>query len=581
MVIAATPNHVLPRLARRVVPQRTADIMIDVLARSGIDTVFGVPGGAIATLYDALLDRSDIRVVTTRSESGAMFAALGFAFASGRPAAVLVTSGPGVLNCLPGLASAMCDSLPVVVLAGEVPRSSFGKGALQEGSANHLNIVAMSRPATKLSVELTDAGSAPAVLKRAINTSTSGRPGPVLLTLPFDVTGAVINRPGLSAGVSVRTELDVSVLRKVSGTLASAERPLILAGSGTRWGGGPAQLLSLAERLQAPVVTTPKGKGVFPESHPLSLGVFGHGGHPSASAYLNGGVDVLLAVGTSFSDPATDGWSEKLIPRDHLIQIDVDALRIGRNYPVSLGLVGRADDILAGIQGELPMSRFAERRFGVKRHSDPALEGTGSEGRITPQRALWELQRSIGPSGAFTSDIGEHLLFATHYLNVDDAKGFLAMTGLASMGSGVAGAVGYALARPERRVVSIVGDGCFAMSLGDVAAAVRHEVPLVVAVLNDQRYAMVELGNLAIYGRTPDYGLDEINVAALAESVGADARRIEQPGEILGLDLASRSSRRPLILDVRIDRSVRIPKTRIKQFAASVGTSLPSPTGEA
>ena len=577
MVIAANPDladSTLPRLARRIVPQRTADIMIDVLAHAGIDTIFGVPGGAIVAFNDALLDRPDIRCITTRHEAGAMFAALGYAAATGRPAAVLVTSGPGVLNCLPGIASAFCDSLPVVVLAGEVPRAQFGKGALQEGSANHLNVVGMSKSVTKLSVELTDPCAAPAMLKRAITTATTGRPGPVLLSMPLDVTTAVINRPGLAANVRVSSHLETHGVQKVAGTLSAAERPVVYAGSGTRWGRGPERLLELAERLQVPVMTTPKAKGVFPENHPLSLRIFGHGGHPSTSAYLEEGVDVLLAVGCGFSDPATNGWSSLLIPRDHLIQIDADALRIGRNYPVSLGLVGQADDVLEQICDELPTMARPARSFGLSYHSDPEKEVVGSEGRITPQRALWELQQVMPKGTLYGSDIGEHLLFATHYLEIDDPRGFLIMTGIASMGSGLAGAIGMKLGRPDRPVVSVVGDGCFAMSLGDLATAVREQTPLVVAVLNDRRYGMVELGQLAIYGRTPAYPVDELDVAKVAQSLGADTAVIDSPGQILAGEIAERAAIRPIVLDIRIDSSVRMPKERFKQLGSAAGVRV-------
>lgn len=574
MVTVATPIRTLPRLARRLEPQRTADIMLDVLARSGIDTVFGVPGGAIVAFNDALLDREDIRCITTRHEAGAMFAALGYAAATGKPAAVLVTSGPGVLNCLPGIASAFCDSLPVIVLAGEVPRSQFGKGALQEGSANHLNIVGMSKPVTKLSFELTDPSAAPAAVRRAVATAVSGRPGPVLLSMPLDVTTAVINRPGLVSNVRVSSHLELHVVEKVAGTLSAAERPVIFAGSGARWGRGPARVRELAEQLQIPVMTTPKGKGVFPESHPLSLGVFGHGGHPSTSEYLQEGVDVLLSVGCGFSDPATNGWSPLLIPRDHLIQIDVDALRIGRNYPVSLGLVGAADEVLEQILDALPPVARRPKHFGVRHHTDPQSTAVGEEGKITPQRAIWELQQAMPSDTLFGSDIGEHLLFATHYLNIDDPRGFLIMTGLASMGSGLAGAIGMKLGRPKHPVVSIVGDGCLAMSLGDLATAVRERIPLVVAVLNDARYGMVELGHMAIYGRTPAYPVSELDLGGVARSLGADFELIEEPEQILNAGVADRAMKGPIVLDIRIDKLERMPKERFKQLGSSAGIRL-------
>jgi acetolactate synthase-1/2/3 large subunit len=301
-------------------------------------------------------------------------------------------------------------------------------------------------------------------------------------------------------------------------------------------------------------MTTPKGKGIFPESHPLSLGVFGHGGHPSSAEYLEGGVDVLLAVGTGLSDPATDGWSPLLNPSEHFIQIDTDALQMGRNYPVSVGLVGRADSVLEQIRAHLTTAPRLASSYGVRRYTDPATE---TSPRITPARAIWELQQILPEDTVYTCDIGEHLLFSTHYLKIDQPDGFVVMTGLASMGTGIAGALGIKLAQRERPVAAIVGDGCFAMSVGDLATAAREKVPMVIAVLNDGRYGMVELGNLSIYGRTPPYPTCEIDVKAFAQSVGAEAVVIEKPGDILGLSLEGRVG--PLVLDVRVDPEARMP----------------------
>lgn len=558
----ATETFATPALRQRIKKQRVADILVDQLVKAGVKTVFGIPGGTIVSINDALLDRPEIRVVTTRHEAGAMFAAAGYARATGDLGVVLVTSGPGALNCMTGLASAFCDGLPILMLAGEVPTKSFGKGALQEGSSASLNIVGMAEHITKLAVELRQPTAAPAALQRAIATAKSGKPGPVLLTLPLDVTSAQIARPGLSSSVDVSFELDRALIEKVSTTLTMARRPAILAGSGVRNGWGARSLLKLAEKLQIPVMTTLKGKGVFPETHPLSLGVVGYGCHPSTVDYLSEDIDVLLAVGTSMSDPATNGWTPLLKPTEHLIQIDTELMGIGRNYPVSVALIGPADKILMQLDRAVPLRPRALQTFGVKTVTDPETLKVGSEGKIAPQRAIWELQQVADPKTAYTVDIGDHLLFAVHYLKIDSPDGFLTMTGLASMGSSIGGAIGIKCGRPQQPVITICGDGGFAMSLSEVATAVKERLPMVIAVFNDQRYGMVERGHTAIYGRTPQYPMDELQIDGLARALGADAAVVEQPGEILKMDFSN--LRKPLVLDVRIDRTVHMPK--LKRF---------------
>jgi acetolactate synthase-1/2/3 large subunit len=548
------------------VRRRTADVLIDGLVEAGVEVVFVLPGGTISPLNDALIDRPEIRVINVRHESGAMFGAAAYARTSGKIGVVLVTSGPGVLNAMTGLASAHCDGLPVLLLAGEVPRPLHGRRALQEGSAHHLDITSMCRPITKLSLEIPFPDLAPAIFRRAINTAMSGRRGPVVLTLPLDVTSAPIVAPEVAGDVGVTFGLESSrtqrALDETAEALRSASRPLIFAGSGTRWGQAPAHLRALAEALQVPVMTTPKGKGVFPETHPLSLGVFGHGGHPSSRAYLEGGIDTLLAIGTGLSDPATDGWSPLLAPSRHFIHVDADAMQLGRNYPVTTGIVGDADAVLSRLAARMGDVRRESRRFGVERFSDPATAVHGPEGRITPQRALWEIQQSLPADTIYACDIGEHLLFATHYLEISRPESFLIMTGLASMGSGIPGAIGARLAESSRQTVAICGDGCFSMALGDVSVAARYKLPLLIAVLNDMRYGMVEIGAKSVYNRSPCYSTAPINIVDLAHGAGVRALTIQQGGEISMLDLRGMLESGPVVLDIRIDKGVQMPKNR-------------------
>lgn len=539
---------------------RVADQIVRTLADSGVRTVFGVPGGAISAVYDALLDEPRITVINTRHECSAVFAAAAHARMTGTVGIVLTTSGPGVTNAITGLASCHCDGLPVVLIGGEVPRKNFGRGALQEGSAYSLNLVGMLKHVTKWSSEVTSGDGAVSAIRKAMSMANSGRKGPVFLSLPLDVQGETAQVPRLSLNVESRFEIDRSSLDAAVQQLVTARKPLLLAGSGVRWDKGPAVLRELAERYQIPVASTPKAKGVFPESHPLSLGVFGHGGHPSATAYLDSGIDLLLAVGTSFGDAATNSWTDKLKPSRCSIHIDIDSSQIGRNYQVDLGLVGSASRILGALSELAPPSRPTREPGGRTLFSDPeqALGPTGAE-RIRPQRALWELQQLMPKSTVYTCDIGDHMMWALHYLTIDQPDGFVLLSGLAAMGSSFGSALGCKAAQPNRPVVAICGDGTFSMSAMDIGDAARSSLRVIYFVMNDGRYGMVESGHQKIYGRTPKFPV-ELTVPELAAGLGADVLTVEKAGDLLqhGSSVVL-EGRRPLVIDLRICPDERMP----------------------
>lgn len=569
---SASRSAIIKRITKTGV--RTADILVDILVEAGVEVIFGLPGGPIAPVHDALLDRPEIRTITTRHEAGALFAAAGYAQATGKLAVVLVTSGPGILNAMTGIASANCEGLPVLVIAGEVPRERYGKGAAQDGTSNGLDIIHMVKSITKFAAEAVDSNTAPALLKRAIATACGGRRGPAVVTLPMDVATARAHPPVVDLGTVVTFTPPSNTMDTATDALTHARRGLILVGSGARWGQGPQLVRELAEKLQLPVMTTPKAKGVLPENHPLSLGVFGWGGHASATSYLDEGVDVLFAIGTSLGEHASDSWSKKLAPTTHFIQLDVEAQRIGRNYPITLGIVdtveGAIPKILSRLKGMPPRPAAV---YGVRRKDTGDSFLIGSEGKIAPQRALWELQRSLPKTAVYTSDIGAHMFFALHHLEVRSPRGFMITLSLGSMGSGIGAAFGMAVARPDVPVVAICGDGCFSMGLGDVATAAQERIPMIIAVLNDERYGMVEVGNQAVYGRTPEFSMP-MDIARLAEGVGARAAVIESPGQIQELDLLALARDRPLVLDIRIDRTVHLAPSRLeflKKMAQSKG----------
>lgn len=537
---------------------RGADLVVEMLVAAGVEILFGLPGGAISPVHDALID-SEIRVVTTRHESGAMFAAAGYARTTGKLAAVAVTSGPGVLNALTGIASAWCDGLPVLVMVGEVPRAAQGKGVLQDGSAHGLQIVDMARPITKLAAEVPRPSALPHVLQRAIATARSGRRGPVLLTLPIDVTMARISRPRTGGEVALTPVLPCELIDELASLLRDAQRPLLLAGSGVRGDDAPAQLRAVAERIACPVATTPKGKGVFPESHPLSLGVLGLGGHRSAQRYLESGVDVAIAIGTSLGDLATDGFSPHLQARRALIHVDIDARQIGKSYEPSHAVVAPASEFLAALAGRLGGASLRLRALhgGVERH---VLASSTRPDRIASHDAVIELQAALPPDTIFTVDSGEHFLFAVQYLETDLPDAFLVMTGLGSMGQSIGAAIGAQLANPRRVVAAICGDGCFAMNAFEVATAAAERLPIRVFVFNDQRLGMVERGHHGVYGRRPDYPTAPLDVCTVARGLGATTLRVDGLGQLGAARDILRMTRGPVVVDVRIDPDVAIPK---------------------
>lgn len=534
--------------------RRTADILVEVLANAGVELIFGLPGGPISPIHDALLTQGGIRHVTTRHESGAMFAAAGYAHATGRLGVAAVTSGPGVLNAMTGLASAHCDGLPVLLLVGEVPRKVHGRGALQDGSSHGLNIIGMTRHITKMSAELVDPSNAPLVLHRAIATALSGRRGPVVLTLPLDVTNAMVTPARIAAQVGLDFILDPRAIDELAALLALAARPMILAGSGCRGQGAPARLRALAEIYQCPVATTPKAKGVFPEDHPLSLGVFGLGGHPSARSYAERGLDLALIIGSSLGDVATEGWSPLLKAKRQLIQVDIDAQQIGRSYTPTHALVAPAASFCAAMLERRPTHVPRIIGGGVTRHQ----LGANAVDRLAPQDAISEIQAVLPADTIYTVDSGDHFLFATHFLELSQPDSFVVMTGLGSMGQSIGGAIGVKLARPDRMVAAICGDGCFAMNGFEIATAAAEKIPMVLFVFNDRRLGMVEHGHRAVYGREASYPI-VMDVGQLARGLGADFVRVDRPGEILQLTDRIGRLDGPLVVDVIIDPDVRMP----------------------
>jgi acetolactate synthase I/II/III large subunit len=557
-------DSTIAREKRETIPLRrtAARVMLEAFARRGVRVAFGIPGGFISPLFDALSEVKAIKFVTTRHEGMAAFCAAGHAMATGKPALVLTTSGPGITNAITGIAGATVEAIPLIAVGGEVATTASSRGSIQETSQNGLDAVAMLRTATRWSARVESAGLVAGAAERAYDVAMGPVPGAVFLSLPLDQSNAVAGslRPVAWPETSAMPRPNSAACAELAMKLQLARRPLIVAGNGAR--SAASALRELARRLSIPVVTTPHGKGVFPESDPLHLGLIGLGGHASAISYLMSSPDVVCVVGSRLGDLPTDGWALPVSGTDATIQIDRDRFLIGRNYPVTLGIVADAAQALRETLIRIPAD-FSRpiRGSGIERFrpADAASDAVP----LKPARVLTAIQRTF-PDAFWFADQGEHCAFALHYLAIDRPDEFRSLLGWASMGSGLGAAIGFQHARPGERVVCICGDGGFLMHAGEILTCVENGINLVVVVFNDGRLNMVHHGFKAVFGRRPE-GLPSrvSDIAGVARALGAKAATIQAPA-----DLASYNLKRfldhygPVVLDVRID----------PEFALSVGS---------
>jgi acetolactate synthase-1/2/3 large subunit len=527
--------------------------IVDELRSYGVDTIFGIPGGAVSALYGALLKRRDVRVVNAKHESGAVFLAMGYAIATGKPGVVVTTAGPGITNALTGLASAFYDGVPILVISGEVSTAAFGRGALQESSSAGLDAVTLVRRVTKFASQISRPDAAVATLRKAVDTALSGRRGPSFISLPLNVSSAHGSNNPISGRARTSFEIDVPGCDRAYALLAEAEHPLVVAGAGARDRRARSALVTLSRGLNVPVGVTPKGKGVFPEDDPRYLGVLGFGGHESLVEYLAEGVDVLLVCGSGLNDFSTNAWSPLLKSTRAFIQIDIDAAQLGKNYPIDLGLVGPAEAVLSKIVEGRDMKPRSDFRWPGVRVQPPKRS---PRGQLTTIEVVHTLNESCPPDSVFTADMGEHLSIALHYLKVRAGGDFLTCLGFGSMGSGVCTAIGYQLGSPGRRVYAVCGDGCFLMYGAELVTAVHHQIPVTFVIINDSKLNMCELGMRDLYGASTDMTTPVVDFAAWARAAGAQGHIVRTRDELI--TALEDPAAGPVVLDVRIDPEIRL-----------------------
>jgi len=539
------------------VEESAASAVVSVLKEAGVDRIFGIPGGTISPVVDACLDGAGPEFVSCQHETMAVYAAMGYARATGQPGVVAVTSGPGALNALTGLSASRLDETPLVLLVGEVATTSRGRAALQDGSLHGINLHQVASSLAKESLIIERPWVARALTTEALRRARTRPYGPAVIRIPVDVARQSAPHTQVSLASEILPSIPPANLSDAVLDHLQAERTAIMVGGRAYQAGARGVIRALAERLRCPVFTDLEAKGLFPESHPLSLGVFGVGSAGRAEAYLREGVDTLLIVGARLDDTTTANFSELIRPKSGtVIQVDYDADRLGRSYPVDVALRGDPRVILDHILGQLP--ELAPQP-GPLTLAPPSYRPLG-EAPFDPRAVAPVIQRALPEDTIFTSDIGNHLVFAAQGLQLDHPGRFHASLGLGGMGSGIGMAIGIALGAPQSRVVGICGDGGLLMAGNELATCARHDVPVTFAVFDDGQWGMVAHGSEKVYGRSHDWSLPTVDIVGYARSLGAQAVRPESREELE--EALRRSAEGTWVIDIPIDPAIKIMNPR-------------------
>ncbi|MFZ0777173.1 MAG: thiamine pyrophosphate-binding protein [Xanthobacteraceae bacterium] len=560
-----------------------AQVIVDYLIREKVPNVFGLCGHGNIQFIDALFERSaEIKTISVHHESVAGFMADVYYRVSGRPTATFTSCGPGSANLPISLGNAFLDSVPFMAITGNVPTSQFNRGAFQELYRHYqADFPSTVRSYCKKVFQPTRGEMVPLAVRQAWKTMVTGRPGPVVLDVPFDVfleaAAEEAPRPEeWSANISSRCGADPEGVVKAVDMLLAAERPVILVGQGVRYGGAAADLRALAERLDIPVASSASGLGALDSNHPLALGLVARGGHYQAN-HATRQADVLLALGVRFDDRTSSSWIPGYsftIPPTQLIHVDIDPEEIGRNYPVALGLMADVRTFLRQILAELDRRADLQKRADSRQKWLRMIDGYRREWEalvapgfsddtapINPQRAAAEIGKALPDDAILVSDIGVHHNWLLSFCKPKRPDSLIGSMGFGPMGFGVAGVMGAKYAAPDRPCVSVCGDGAFFMHASVLGTAVEYALPVVWVVWNNYAYASIRglqrgyLGGreLATDFKNPVTG-ERYNpdFAAMARSAGVEGVRIDRAADIGDAIRAAIATNRPYLIDVDI-----------------------------
>ncbi|MBX7172850.1 MAG: biosynthetic-type acetolactate synthase large subunit [Pyrinomonadaceae bacterium] len=559
--IAFESQNIQPQVA-----PRGAEVLVRALIKNGVDTIFGLPGGAVLHIYDEIWRyRDQVTHYLVRHEQGAVHAAEGYAKATGKVGVALVTSGPGATNAVTGIADAFLDSVPLVVITGQVPSPLIGTDAFQE-----VDTFGITLPVVKHSYLVKDVNYLEAIVDEAFHLAQSGKPGPVVIDVPKDITAHLCENPKKLHEDFLFEEkeknLDESTIEKICEKFLSAKQPIFYIGGGVVTADASAEMLQLAEKLQIPVTPTLMGLGGFPSAHDLCLGMLGmHGTYASNMAVAES--DLLIAIGVRFDDRVT-GKLATFAPNAEVIHIDIAASNIGKIRKPQIPLQADAKTALLAILKKLETYEFdsmtAKRgewwhRINNWRNSVP-LSCEYSENEIKPQQVIEELHRVTNGDAIVVTDVGQHQMWAAQFYPLKRSRQWLTSGGLGTMGFGLPAAMGAALGCPKDLVVAVVGDGGFQMTNQEIITAIQYKIPLKVIIMNNGYLGMVRQWQEMFYDRA--YSEVDLSISPdfvkLAEAYGALGLRATKPGELREVLEAGLNNDKVAIIDVVVSKEENV-----------------------
>ncbi|BCG16483.1 TPA: acetolactate synthase 3 large subunit [Vibrio alginolyticus] len=552
-----------------------AEMVVQSLIEEHVEQIFGYPGGSVLDIYDALHAKTDqIKHVLVRHEQAATHMADGYARATGKPGVVLVCSGPGATNTITGIATAYMDSIPMIVISGNVPNSLIGNDAFQE-----CDIVGVSRPVVKHSFLVKKAEDIPETIKKAFYIATTGRPGPVVIDLPKDVMNPQIKLPyQYPEMLSMRsykptTSGHKGQIKKALKSLLEAKKPVLYIGGGAVISGAHEHILELSDKLNLPVVSTLMGLGAFPGTHKNSLGMLGMHGTYEANMAMHE-ADLIFGIGVRFDDRTTNNL-EKYCPNAKVMHIDIDPSSISKNVKVDLPIVGSAEKVLTTMLGLLAEQGSGNDQDAITAWWDDiqvwrdrnCLSYETSPERIKPQQVIETLHKLTNGDAYVASDVGQHQMFAALYYPFNKPRRWINSGGLGTMGFGLPAGMGVKFAMPQEEVVVVTGDGSIQMNIQELSTAMQYDIPVKIINLNNRFLGMVKQWQDIIYqGRHSNSYMSSVpDFAAIAEAYGHVGIRIETPDQLEeGLQKALDMKDRLVFVDINVDETEHVYPMQIK-----------------
>ncbi len=537
-----------------------AEAIIASLEAEGVDLVFGYPGGQAIKIYDAIYDSTQLHHILARHEQGAVHEADGYARATGNPGVVIVTSGPGATNTVTGIATAYMDSVPLVVITGQVPTGVIGTDSFQES-----DIVGITMPVVKHSFLLQSADELTRTFREAFHIACTGRPGPVLIDVPSDIQSQqiVFDYPDEVNLPSYRPTYrgNAKQIKQAVNYIERAKKPILYVGGGAIASNATDELVKLATDMQIPVVTTLMGKGAFPASHPMNLGPVGMHGSKFANIAMTE-CDLIIAAGARFSDRVTGKLSE-FAPHAEVIHIDIDPAEIGKIREAQVPIVGDLKGVLSGIvetiekEGAAPQTAEWVAQIAEWRERFPFYDAdlTEQPGEIVPEIAMQKLSAKLDPhNSVVVTEVGQHQMWAAQFIDREEGRSFISSGGLGTMGFGFPAAIGAAFGRPGAQVVCIAGDGSFQMNSQEMATAAIHNVPVKVVILDNRALGMVHQWQKLFYHERYSSTVLDANpdFVKLADAYSWQAERVTDPAKLDEAYDRMLASDGPYLLDVAI-----------------------------